>query len=120
VKFTDLSTGSPTSWKWDFGDGTSSAEQNPVHVYQEEGSYDVTLTVTNSYGSDTEKKTGASPLVTPPMATPPGAAAPGSTVPGSQAATTAGTQPGETQMPGFEGILAISGLAVLVILAERH
>jgi PKD repeat protein len=84
-------------------------------VYQEEGAYDVTLTVSNSYGSDTEKKTGASPLVTPPAA-----ATPGATVPGTQAATTAGTLPEQTQIPGFCGILAISGLAVLVILAKRH
>jgi PKD repeat protein len=63
VTFTDLSTGNPTKWAWDFGDGTTSTEQNPVHIYQQEGVYDVILTVSNSYGTDTEKKTGASPQV---------------------------------------------------------
>lgn len=60
VQFTDLSKGNPTSWAWDFGDGTSSYEQNPRHIYMREGSYDVRLTVTNQYGSDTVFKTGAS------------------------------------------------------------
>jgi PKD repeat protein/sugar lactone lactonase YvrE len=45
VRFTDTSTGSPTSWHWDFGDGTTRTERNPVHVYNEPGTYDVTLTV---------------------------------------------------------------------------
>lgn len=58
VTFTDLSKGNPTSWVWDFGDGTSSYEQNPRHIYMREGSYDVRLTVTNQYGSDSIFKTG--------------------------------------------------------------
>jgi PKD repeat protein len=117
VKFTDLSTGNPTSWVWDFGDGTHSTEQNPVHVYQQEGAYDVNLTVSNSYGSDTERKTGASPQVTPPRTTP---AAATTTVPAgtSTGTTTAASQ--QTATPGFEGILAITGLAALVYLAKRH
>lgn len=58
VTFTDISTGDPTSWSWDFGDGTTSATQNPVHTYNNNGTYTVSLTATNSYGSDTETKTG--------------------------------------------------------------
>ncbi len=59
VAFTDLSTGSPTSWDWDFGDGVgTSTAQNPGYVYNAVGSYTVTLTVTNAYGSDAEVKTG--------------------------------------------------------------
>jgi PKD repeat protein len=54
VQFTDLSTENPTSWFWDFGDGTNSTEQNPVHVYLAEGTYTVSLTVTNAGGSDTK------------------------------------------------------------------
>jgi PKD repeat protein len=118
VKFTDLSTGSPTSWKWDFGDGSTSTEQNPVHVYQQEGAYDVTLTVSNSYGTDTEKKTGASPLVTTQVVTPPTGVTPQATVPPGQATTSA--VPSGTQIPGFEGALAITGLAALVYLAKRR
>ena len=56
VSFTDLSTNSPSSWSWDFGDGTTSTEPNPVHTYGNPGIYDVSLTVTNDFGSDTEIK----------------------------------------------------------------
>lgn len=47
VAFTDNSTGSPTSWNWDFGDGTNSTEENPVHTYNSSGQYTVTLTEKN-------------------------------------------------------------------------
>ncbi|AGB02186.1 PKD domain-containing protein [Methanoregula formicica] len=60
VEFTDLSSNNPTSWSWDFGDGTSSTEQNPRHIYLYEGSYDVSLTVANQYGADSIYKTGTS------------------------------------------------------------
>jgi thioredoxin 1 len=53
VQFTDMSTGSPTSWNWDFGDGNTSTVQNPTHTYNEAGNYIVTLTVENSAGSTT-------------------------------------------------------------------
>ncbi|WP_281085411.1 PKD domain-containing protein, partial [Methanosarcina acetivorans] len=58
VKFTDISTGTPTSWAWNFGDGENSTEQNPTHIYTVEGTCNVTLTVSNSLGSDSEVKTG--------------------------------------------------------------
>jgi PKD repeat protein len=52
VTFNDTSTGSPTSWLWDFGDGTpSSNQQNPVHTYSAPGTYVVTLTARNSIGT---------------------------------------------------------------------
>ena len=53
VEFEDSSSGDPTEWDWDFGDGETSTDQNPEHKYEDEGTYDVSLTVTNSYGSDT-------------------------------------------------------------------
>ena len=58
VTFKDLSAGNPTTWAWDFGDAITSSEQNPIHTYPFEGAYDVRLTVTNQYGSDTIFKTG--------------------------------------------------------------
>lgn len=58
VDFTDLSTGSPTSWFWNFGDNSTSNAQNPLHNYTEAGNYTVSLTVTNAGGSDIEIKTG--------------------------------------------------------------
>jgi PKD repeat protein len=51
--FTDMSTGSPTTWTWDFGDGGTSSIANPSHSYGTDGAYAVTLVVTNSCGSDT-------------------------------------------------------------------
>jgi PKD repeat protein len=52
IQYRDLSENTVTSWLWDFGDGTTSDQQNPHHVYQQEGNYTVTLTVSNSAGSD--------------------------------------------------------------------
>jgi PKD repeat protein len=50
VSFTDLSTGTPTEWTWDFGDGSAtSAGQNPTHIYENTGSYNVTLWISNEY-----------------------------------------------------------------------
>ncbi len=58
VDFTDLSTGNPTTWSWDFGDGVgTSTERNPSYTYNNVGTYTVTLTATNAYGSDVEAKT---------------------------------------------------------------
>ncbi|MGB6032797.1 MAG: PKD domain-containing protein, partial [Bacteroidota bacterium] len=58
VNFTDLSTGGPTSWSWDFGDGGSSTTQNPSHQYSAAGTYTISVTATNGCGSTTETKTG--------------------------------------------------------------
>jgi len=58
VDFTDLSTGNPTSWSWDFGDGGASTEENPSHIYTDPGTYTVILTASNSCGSDSETRTG--------------------------------------------------------------
>ncbi|HII91403.1 MAG TPA: PKD domain-containing protein [Methanosarcina sp.] len=52
VAFTDKSTGDPTKWKWNFGDGTNSTKQNPIHKYSKAGNYTVTLTATNAAGSN--------------------------------------------------------------------
>ena len=52
VPFTDLSAGGPTSWTWNFGDGNTSNQQNPTHVYATAtaASYTVTLTACNTNG----------------------------------------------------------------------
>ena len=57
VNFIDNSTSAPenlTEWYWDFGDGTTSTEQNPTHTYTKEGIYFVTLRVKNEFG-DSDK-----------------------------------------------------------------
>ena len=56
VSFTDASIGTLTFWLWDFGDGETSTEQNPIHTYDKRGTYTVTLTVTGPAGSDTVTK----------------------------------------------------------------
>ncbi len=56
VRFTDQSTGNITSWLWDFGDGTTSIDKNPVHVFNGYSSYNVSLTVTGPSGSKTTTK----------------------------------------------------------------
>jgi PKD repeat protein len=66
VQFTDQSTGSPTSWSWNFGDGGSSALQNPTHVYAAAGSYTVTLSAANAWGST---PTSRNVVVMPPVPT---------------------------------------------------
>jgi beta propeller repeat protein len=57
VKFTDKSTGLPTSWYWNFGDKSSSTARNPTHKYTKAGKYTVTLTVKNAAGSNNKKIT---------------------------------------------------------------
>ncbi|MFN7976202.1 MAG: FG-GAP-like repeat-containing protein [Acidobacteriota bacterium] len=57
VTFTDLSSGSPSSWSWDFGDGTTSNVQSPAHTYAAPGLFTVSLTVTRATVSDSETKT---------------------------------------------------------------
>ena len=61
VQFTDQSTNSPTQWAWNFGDpgsggANTATTQNPSHTYNTVGLYTVTLTATNSTGSDGETK----------------------------------------------------------------
>ena len=58
VQFNDTSTGSPTAWIWDFGDGTTSAEQNATHTYTSTGSFTVSLTASNTAGSDMLSRSG--------------------------------------------------------------
>ncbi|MFP4605041.1 MAG: GEVED domain-containing protein [Bacteroidales bacterium] len=59
VDFTDQSSNYPEEWDWSFegGDPSSSTDQNPSITYEEEGTYEVSLNVSNEYGSDSETKT---------------------------------------------------------------
>ena len=57
VAFTDRSTGSPTSWQWSFGDGSTSGAQNPTHAYTIPASYTVSLTVANGVNLSTMSHT---------------------------------------------------------------
>lgn len=72
LRFTDFSSGSPTSWTWDFGDGTGSIEPNTEKSWGTEGVYEVELTVTNARGDQsslsTEVTIVAKTVLIPPTA----------------------------------------------------
>ena len=57
VSFTDTSTGGPTSWAWEFGDGGTATTQNPSHTYTAAGTYTARLTATNAGGSTSSTRT---------------------------------------------------------------
>jgi PKD repeat protein len=57
VSFVDTSTGALSSSLWDFGDQSSSTQKNPVHVFEAAGTFHVTLTVSNAYGTDSTTRT---------------------------------------------------------------
>ena len=56
VAFNDETVGPATSWKWDFGDGTSSTEQNPIHTYKKGGRYTVILDIDGPAGKSRRSK----------------------------------------------------------------
>jgi PKD repeat protein len=53
VSFHDTSTGAPTSWQWNFGDGSSSTAQNPSHQYAGIGTYSISLMASNAASANT-------------------------------------------------------------------
>lgn len=73
VQFTDQSTNGATAWLWEFGDNTTSTQQNPLHTYATAGTYPVRLTATNANGTSTSAAT----TITYNAAVPVAAACPG-------------------------------------------
>jgi PKD repeat protein len=57
VQFKDISTGSPNLWTWNFGDGGTSTQQHPLHIYEQPGIYTVKLTVSDGSGSNIKTRT---------------------------------------------------------------
>ena len=74
VSFHDNSAGDPTRWLWQFGDGTTSTERDPVHTYLKTGSYNTTLTVSSAFGTDTLTRPNHIRVGTPVAPTPAGPA----------------------------------------------
>ena len=56
IHFHDQSSGTPTTWFWEFGDGSNSTQQNPTYTYTSVGTYSVNLTVTNAFGSSVKTR----------------------------------------------------------------
>ncbi|MBI1780818.1 MAG: PKD domain-containing protein [Sphingobacteriales bacterium] len=56
VQFNDASTGNPDQWLWNFGDNTSSTQQNPSHIFDTSGTFTIGLTVSNNGCADSIKK----------------------------------------------------------------
>ena len=52
IQFTDHSSGTITHWLWNFGDGHTSNDQHPLHLYEKQGQYTVSLTTTGPGGSN--------------------------------------------------------------------
>ena len=63
VNFTDTSTENPTSWSWQFGDGTTSTLQNPGHLYTNSGTYTVNLTAQKVCSDGTSRQSTISKQV---------------------------------------------------------
>jgi PKD repeat protein len=89
TQFTDTSTGSPTSWAWDFGDNSTSTATSPSHTYAAAGTYTVTLTATNTTGSNTASKAVTVTAATSGDTTPPDTAITSSGPTGTVTATSA-------------------------------
>ena len=82
----------PHSYKWDFGDGTTSTEKSPKHTYDSAGNYNYTLTVTDSSGAS-ERDTGQIEIID--------------------------TDGDENGTPGFELVLLIAAFALIVLWKRR-
>ncbi len=54
INFIDSTLGNPTSWLWNFGDGTTDTVQNPTHFYTQSGTYTIILSATNTNGTSTD------------------------------------------------------------------
>lgn len=66
VQFTDQSTGNPTTWLWNLGNGAFSSLQNPSTTYFTPGTYTITLTVSDASGSNTKTVTNYITVVPTP------------------------------------------------------
>jgi PKD repeat protein/Zn-dependent protease len=82
VRFRDFSYGNPLAWYWDFGDGTTSTEKDPVHTYTHEGRYTTSLKVANAFGNDSLTRPNHVSVGNPAPIVTPGTSAVGTPPPG--------------------------------------
>jgi PKD repeat protein len=120
VQFTDQSTGSPTSWNWSFGDGSYSIARNPPHTYLANGTYTVSLNVTNAVGSNTATRVNYITVSAIPPVTPTSPSTESDTprfVPTTGAATETGAKAGERITLPFAGNLEADDSVPVVVVA---
>ena len=120
VQFIDQSTGSPTSWNWSFGDGSYSTARNPPHTYSVNGTYTVSLNVTNAAGSNSVTRINYIRLSTIPPVTPNLPSESSDTprfVPTTGAATETGAKAGERLILPFAGNLEADDSVPVVVVA---
>ncbi len=116
VQFTDTSSNTPTAWVWSFGDGESSTLPDPSHTYTTAGSYTVSLTASNTGGTDTVIRTG---YITVAGATTVTDAVPAATAPEPRKTETTDTPATETTAApggGSGSILPYAGIVVLAAI----
>ena len=118
VKFRDLSTGNPTKWSWDFGDLTTSTEQNPQHNYAKEGVYDVKLTVWNQYGSDSVLKSSTPGEVLTPVTAAPTPAPVATTEVKATVTTLKPVTPTQAPLP-ISVVIGTLAISILAVAASR-
>jgi PKD repeat protein len=119
INFSDNSTNNPTSWNWSFSGATpsSSTQQNPTNIcYNNGGSYPVSLTVTNSGGSDTKTTSSYITVNTlPNTATVSGNLSPNQGASETYTATSSGATSYTWSLPsGWSGSSATSSINVTV------
>ena len=68
VRFIDTSSGAPTSWLWDFGDGTTSTARHGTHRYAQPGTYTVSLTAASATSTNTQAVSQTVPVPVAPAA----------------------------------------------------
>lgn len=119
VQFTDSSSHSPTSWYWTFGDGVQSTIENPLHTYAKAGTYTVTLTASNTAGSNTstlQQYISVSPAVSGSETATTGITVGTTTVPTHESEVTQTTAPASEGSGGSGWILPLIGVVVVVLV----
>ena len=125
VSFVDKSydsDGNIVSWSWDFGDGTTSSEAEPVHVYSSPGNYTVTLTVRDDSGDEGSRRISVIVGEATSTTSPPAPEETTSSTSSSQVPSTSSPEQGTstTQSGGTCGVGVAVLLPLLVLLGRKR